>query len=85
MPTELSNLIDNMATTSTSFVSDAITEYWPWILGLVIVGALAMRFKRLVSNVKKFFCGGQFPPPRKKQYEKTFSFNFFYIRAIVWQ
>lgn len=49
MPTDLGNLIDTMATTSVGFMTDVITTYWVWILGLVVLVALGSRFKRLVS------------------------------------
>lgn len=49
MPSDFATLIDDIASTSLAFMTDVITDYWPWILGLVVVVAIARRFKRLVG------------------------------------
>lgn len=49
MPAEFDTLLETISTTSLSFMTDVFTTYWPWILGLVVVVALARRFKQLVS------------------------------------
>jgi hypothetical protein len=49
MPTDFGTLLDLVASTSLSFMTDVITDYWPWILGLVVLVAIARRFKRLVG------------------------------------
>lgn len=49
MPTAFATLLDDISSTSLTFMTDVITNYWAWILGLVVLVALARRFKRLVG------------------------------------
>lgn len=49
MPTDMGTLLDDIASTSLNFMTDVITTYWAWILGLVVLVAIARRFKRLVG------------------------------------
>jgi hypothetical protein len=49
MPADFATLLTNISTTSLNFMGDVITTYWPWILGLVVLVAIARRFKRLVG------------------------------------
>jgi len=39
----------DLATTSVAIVSSAITNFWPYILGVIVVVGLAYRFKRLIG------------------------------------
>lgn len=49
MPTEFGTLLTTISTTTLSFMTDVITTYWPWILGIVVLVAIASRFKRMVG------------------------------------
>lgn len=49
MPVDLGGVITQMASSSVGFAGDIITDYWPYILGLAILGLLASRFKRIVG------------------------------------
>lgn len=49
MPTDFGTLLDTISSTTLTFMGDVITTYWVWILGIVVLVALASRFKRLVG------------------------------------
>lgn len=52
MPVELTNAIDNMATTTLDVMSDVVTSYWPLILGLIVLVAIGIRLKRALGVAK---------------------------------
>jgi len=52
MPTEISDVIDGMATTTMSFLGGVVTDYWPYILGLIVLAGLAIRIRRTVGLVR---------------------------------
>lgn len=41
MPTEISNVITSMATTSLSFLGDVVSTFWVYILGFIFLGFMA--------------------------------------------
>lgn len=49
MPVDFSALLDNIASTSLTFMGDVISTYWSWILGLIVLTGLAYRFRSLVG------------------------------------
>lgn len=50
METAIVTVMDNMATTSLSFVGSLVTNYWGYFLGFIAVYAIAWRVKRMVSG-----------------------------------
>jgi len=49
MAATLITLGQTIATTAISIVSSAITNFWPYILGVIVIVGLAYRFKRLIG------------------------------------
>lgn len=49
MPTYFADFLTNVSSVSLTFMTSVIQTYWAWILGLVVLVALARRFKRLVG------------------------------------
>jgi len=47
MPTFVSNVLDEMSSTTVAFVTQVVTDYWPTILGVGLVFMLGAMFLRL--------------------------------------
>jgi len=49
MPTELSDVIDSMSTTTMAFLETTITDYWPLILGLIVLLGIGWKIRKVVG------------------------------------
>lgn len=51
-PTAIADVITSIATGSLSMLGTVVTAYWPYIIGLGILGSLAYRFRRMFGVAK---------------------------------
>lgn len=51
-PAEIANVISSIATGSLSLLATVVTSYWPYIIGLGVLTALAYKFRRLFGVAK---------------------------------
>jgi len=49
MEVAITTLLDNIATTSLTFVGDVVTGYWGYFLGFIVIYAMAWRVKRMLG------------------------------------
>lgn len=51
-PTEIADVIAAIATGSLDMLQTVITSYWPYIIGLGVLAALAYKFRRIFGVAK---------------------------------
>jgi hypothetical protein len=49
MEPAITAVMDNIATTSLTFVGDLVTGYWGYFLGFIAIYAIAWRVKRMLG------------------------------------
>ncbi len=51
-PTEIADVISAIATGSLALLSTVVTSYWPYLIGLGVLTALAYKFRRIFGVAK---------------------------------